>query len=157
MTRRKVKIAFISDDSTRRATYNRRKKGIIKKVAELTTLCDISACVIISNPFNSETEFWPNQEGAKEVIERYQNSSVKDATKNVNQQSLILQMITKGQEKLRKLEQSNHEKELTLRMFEYMQHKNLPDNLTVEELKDFDKLIKKNMKDFDDAKINKLN
>jgi hypothetical protein len=42
-------------------------------------------------------------------------------------------------------------------MFEYMQHKNLPDNLTVEELKDFDKLIKKNMKDFDDAKINKLN
>ncbi|WJX20142.1 hypothetical protein P8452_09732 [Trifolium repens] len=128
MTRRKVKIAFISDDSTRRATYNRRKK-----------------------------EFWPNQEGAKEVIERYQNSSVKDATKNVNQQSLILQMITKGQEKLRKLEQSNHEKELTLRMFEYMQHKNLPDNLTVEELKDFDKLIKKNMKDFDDAKINKLN
>ncbi|MCI12224.1 agamous-like MADS-box protein AGL80-like, partial [Trifolium medium] len=66
MTRRKVKLAFISNDSARKATYKKRKRGIIKKVRELTILCDVPACVIISNPFNSETVAWPDPEGAKQ-------------------------------------------------------------------------------------------
>ncbi|MCI60434.1 pheres2, partial [Trifolium medium] len=31
MTRKKVKLAFITDDSARRESYNKRKKGLIKK------------------------------------------------------------------------------------------------------------------------------
>jgi hypothetical protein len=47
MTRKKVKLAFIVDDLARKATYKKRKMGIIKKVSELTILCGIPACAVI--------------------------------------------------------------------------------------------------------------
>jgi hypothetical protein len=65
MTRKKLKLAFLSDDKARKATYKKRMKSVIKKVSELSILCNIPACAIISNPFNSKTEVWPNLEGAK--------------------------------------------------------------------------------------------
>lgn len=144
-----MKLAFISDDSARKATYKKRKKGIIKKVSELTILCGIPACAIISNPFDSKIEVWPNLEEAKHVIERYQNSSVKDETKNVNQESFLLQRISKAREHLQKQKHDNREKELNILMIGYMKNKKLPDGLTVSDLKEFDKLIEKNMKEID--------
>ena len=149
MTRKKVKLAFISDDSARKATYKKRKKGIIKKVSELTILCGIPACAIISSPFDSKAEVWPDLEEAKQVIERYQNSSVKDETKNVNQESFLLQRITKAREHLQKQRHDNREKELNVLMIGYMKNKKLPDSLSVSDLKEFDKLIEKNMKEID--------
>ncbi|AES97244.1 putative transcription factor MADS-type1 family [Medicago truncatula] len=149
MTRKKVKLAFISNDSARKATYNKRKKGIIKKVRELTILCGIPACAIISNPFSSKTEVWPDLEGARQVIERYQNSSVKDETKNMNQESFLLQRITKAREQLQKQSHDSREKELNNLMIGCMKNRKLPDELSVSELKDFDKLIEKILKDMD--------
>ncbi|GAU21574.1 hypothetical protein TSUD_35370 [Trifolium subterraneum] len=149
MTRKKVKLAFIADDSARKATYKKRKKGIIKKVSELTILCGIPACAIISNPFDSKTEVWPDLAGAKQIIERYQNSSVIDGAKNVNQESFLLQRITKAREHLKKQKQDNREKEMTIRMIEYMKNKQLPDDLSVPDLKEFDKLIEKNLKEIE--------
>jgi hypothetical protein len=156
MTRKKVRLAFISDDSARKATYKKRKKGIIKKVSELTILCGIPACAIISNPFDSKTEVWPDLAGAKQIIERYQNSSVINGAKNVNQESFLLQRITKAREQLKKLKHDNHEKEMTIRMIEYMKNKQLPNDLSVSDLKEFEKLIEKNLKEIDN-KIVELN
>jgi hypothetical protein len=156
MTRKKVRLAFISDDSARKATYKKRKKGIIKKVSELTILCGIPACAIISNPFDSKIEVWPDLAGAKQIIERYQNSSVINGAKNVNQESFLLQRITKAREQLKKLKHDNHEKEMTIRMIEYMKNKQLPNDLSVSDLKEFEKLIEKNLKEIDN-KIVELN
>ncbi|KAK2456811.1 hypothetical protein P8452_03840 [Trifolium repens] len=156
MTRKKVKLAFIVDDSARKATYKKRKNGIIKKVSELTILCGIPACAIISNPFDSKAEVWPNLAEAKQVIERYQNSSVIDGAKNVNQESFLLQRITKAREQLKKQKHDNREKELTIRMIGYMKNKQMPDDLSVSDLKEFNKLIEKNLKEIDN-KIVELN
>jgi hypothetical protein len=156
MTRKKVKLAFIVDDSARKATYKKRKNGIIKKVSELTILCGIPACAIISNPFDSKAEVWPNLAEAKQVIERYQNSSVIDGAKNVNQESFLLQRITKAREQLKKQKHDNREKELTIRMIGYMKNKQMPDDLSVSYLKEFNKLIEKNLKEIDN-KIVELN
>jgi hypothetical protein len=150
MTRKKVKLAFISNDSTRKASYKKRKKSIIKKVRELTILCGIPACAIISDPFDSKTEVWPNLEEAKQVIERYQNSYMKDGRKNVNQESFLLQQITKARDQLRKQRQDNHENELNIRMSWYLQNNTVPDDITLSDLKDLDKLIAKSMKEIDD-------
>ncbi|KAK7344309.1 hypothetical protein VNO77_13761 [Canavalia gladiata] len=149
MTRKKVNLAYIADDAARKATFKKRKKGIIKKVSELTILCGIQACAIISNPFDSKTEVWPDPDGAKQVIERYQNASVIDESKNVNQESFIMQRIAKAQDQLKKQRQENREKEMTLSMLQYIHGEPLPDKLTVEELKDLDKLIEKNMKEIE--------
>ncbi|XP_027367581.1 agamous-like MADS-box protein AGL80 [Abrus precatorius] len=147
MTRKKVKLTYIINDMSRKATFKKRKKGIIKKVSELTILCGIEACAIISSPFDSKAEVWPDPKGAKQVIERYQNASVIDESKNVNQESFIMQRIAKAQEQAKKQREENCEREMTLSMFHYAKIKMLPKHLTIEELKDLDKLIEKNMND----------
>ncbi|KAG5151934.1 hypothetical protein JHK84_028406 [Glycine max] len=147
MTRKKVKLAYITDVTARKSTYKKRKKGIIKKVSELTILCGIPACAIISSPFDSKPEVWPDPERAKQVIQKYLDASVLDESKNVNQESFIMQRIAKAQEQLKKHRQENHEKEMALSMFQYMQGEDLPNN--VEELKELNKLIEKNLKEIE--------
>ncbi|KAI4333301.1 hypothetical protein L6164_018131 [Bauhinia variegata] len=41
MTRGKVKLQLIANESTRRAAFRKRKKGLLKKVDELTKLCGV--------------------------------------------------------------------------------------------------------------------
>jgi len=79
---------------------------------------------------------------------------MKGDKKNVNQETFLLQQITKAREQLKKLTQDNREKELKIRMIGYMQ--NMPDDLTVSDLKELDKIIEKNMKEIDE-KIVALN
>ncbi|KAJ1413599.1 hypothetical protein SESBI_19422 [Sesbania bispinosa] len=152
MARRK--LTYIANDLMRKETYEKRKKGILKKVSELTILCGIPACVIICSP-DSQIEVWPNQEGAEQVIERYKNTSLIDKSKNLNQESFLMQKIAKAQDKLKKLRRDNHEKELTMAMFQYMQDENLP-NMSFEDANDLNKLIEKNLNDIE-IKISKLN
>ncbi|RDY01926.1 MADS-box transcription factor PHERES 2, partial [Mucuna pruriens] len=147
MARKKVRLAFISNVTARKATYKKRKKGIMKKVSELTVLCGIPACAIISSPFDSKPEVWPNPEGVKQVIQKYLNASVLDENKNVNQESFIAQSIIKAQDQLKKQRRENHEKEMTLYMFQYMQGEDLPNN--VNELKELNNMIEKNMKEIE--------
>ncbi|MCI37261.1 agamous-like MADS-box protein AGL80-like, partial [Trifolium medium] len=86
MPRRKIKLAFISDELARKVTYNKRKKGLIKK-------------------------------GAVKVIERYQNSYMRDEKRNVTQERFTMQMITKATDQIRKMKHDNRENELNLLMF----------------------------------------
>jgi hypothetical protein len=74
----------------------------------------------------------------------------------VNQESFLLQRITKAREQLKKQKHDNREKELTIRMIGYMKNKQMPDDLSVSYLKEFNKLIEKNLKEIDN-KIVELN
>jgi malate synthase len=76
-----------------------------------------------------------------------------DEAKNVSSESLLLQKITKAREKLENKRQETRE---TIRMIEYMKNKTLPNDLYVSDLKEFDKLSKKHLKDIDN-KIVELN
>jgi len=117
----------------------------MKKVDELATLCGISACAIICNPFDSETEVWPNPEEANKVIERFKNAFVLNKSRNVNHESFMMQRIVKAQNELKMQREENYEKEMTLSMFQFMQGQNLPN--TVEEIKEIHKMIEKNIQE----------
>ncbi|KAE9618899.1 hypothetical protein Lal_00047631 [Lupinus albus] len=147
MTRKKVKLAYISEDNARKATFKKRKKGIMKKVSELTILCGIDACAIIFNPCDSQVEVWPDPKGAKQIIKRYQKTSVIDETKNMNQESFVMQTISKAMYKLDKQRKENREKEMTVAMFDYMESRKLPENMTITDLKNMDKLIQEYISD----------
>ncbi|MBA0816876.1 hypothetical protein Gohar_001492 [Gossypium harknessii] len=55
MSRKKMKLAYITNDTKRKTTYKKRTNGLVKKVRELTTLCEIEACAIIHSPdFDSQ-------------------------------------------------------------------------------------------------------
>ncbi|CAH8259504.1 unnamed protein product [Arabidopsis lyrata] len=75
MTRKKVKVAYISNNSSRKATFKKRKKGLMKKVNELSTLCGINACAIIYSPYDSNPEVWPSNSGVQR-FEILQNSGI---------------------------------------------------------------------------------
>ncbi|MBA0609096.1 hypothetical protein Godav_021217 [Gossypium davidsonii] len=65
MTRKKVKLADITSDSLRKATYKKRKKDLMKKMSELITLCGIDTCVIMYSQY--ENPSFLSQRTIKEV------------------------------------------------------------------------------------------
>ncbi|XVE63181.1 hypothetical protein DITRI_Ditri06bG0179600 [Diplodiscus trichospermus] len=147
MTRKKVKLAFITNDSARKATYKKRKKGLMKKVSELSTLCGIEACAIIDSPYESQPEVWPSPAGVQRVLSKFKNlSEMEQSKKMVNQESFLRQRISKAYEQLKKQCRENREKELTQAMFQYLTGKGL-NNLNMMDLNDLSWFIEKNLKD----------
>lgn len=113
MTRKKVTLAYITNDSERRASFKKRKRGLIKKVSELSTLCGVDACAIIYSQFDAEPEVWPSVLGAQAVLARFRKMSTMDQTrKMVNQESFTRQRIKKVDDQLRRLRKDNKRKEM---------------------------------------------
>ncbi|KAL3629879.1 hypothetical protein CASFOL_026191 [Castilleja foliolosa] len=118
MTRKKVTLAYITNDSERRASFRKRKRGLIKKVSELSTLCDVDACAIIYSLYDLEPEVWPSPEGAEAVLARFRTlSEMEKSKKMVNQESFTRQRIKKAEEQLRRLRKENTRREMESFMF----------------------------------------
>ncbi|KAJ1407176.1 agamous-like MADS-box protein AGL80 [Sesbania bispinosa] len=100
-------------------------------------------------------EVSPNLEGAKEVNEKYKNTYVIEESKNVNQESFLMQRIAETQNCLKKVRQDNREKELTMVMLNCMRDKSLP-NMPFEDANDLKELIEKSLNDIE-IKLSKLN
>ncbi|MBA0633680.1 hypothetical protein Godav_029707 [Gossypium davidsonii] len=87
MIRKKVKLAYITNDSSRKATYNKRNKGLMKKMSELSTLCGINACAIMYSPYESQLEVWPSPIGSQQVLSKFKMILEMEHRKNmVNQE-----------------------------------------------------------------------
>ncbi|KAL3538506.1 hypothetical protein ACH5RR_001872 [Cinchona calisaya] len=64
MGRGKLKMELISKEKSRNITFKKRKEGLMRKIHEFTTLCDVHACMIIYSPKQEknspvEPEIWP--------------------------------------------------------------------------------------------------
>ncbi|MBA0699456.1 hypothetical protein Goari_001090 [Gossypium aridum] len=70
MTRKKVKLAYITNDSTRKATYKKRIKGLKNKMRELSTLYGIDTCAIMYNPYKSQPEVWPSPVVVQQILSK---------------------------------------------------------------------------------------
>ncbi|GMN23106.1 hypothetical protein TIFTF001_000005 [Ficus carica] len=116
--RSKVKLSYITNDKERKASFRKRKKGLIKKATELSTLCGVDACAIIYSPYDPKPEVYPSPAGVQQVLTRFKMMSEMDQTKKmVNQESFLLQRIEKANEQLKKLQRDNREKEITQLMY----------------------------------------
>lgn len=150
MTRKKVKLAYITNDSARKATFKKRKKGLLKKVSELSTLCGIETCAIIYSPYEAQPEVWPSPLGAQRAIARLKMMPEADQSKKmVNQESFLRQRITKAQEQLKKQQRENREKEMTQVMYRGLVGEGL-ENLSIVDLNDMGWLIDKNIAEIDE-------
>ncbi|KAJ4885601.1 Agamous-like MADS-box protein AGL80 [Raphanus sativus] len=127
MTRRKEKHAFIVNNSSRKTTYKKRKRGLLKKAHEIFTLCEIYAGAIIYSPYDPTPEVWPSVEGMNQVIITFPNFPEIDWHNNmVNQQEFIRQefvqqRITKADKLLLKKKKDNWEVNLTEDMYRFLQ------------------------------------
>ncbi|KAH0776238.1 hypothetical protein KY290_007649 [Solanum tuberosum] len=80
MGRSKIKIELIEDHKKRKSTLINRKAGLVKKISELSILCDIKACMIIHEGNNDQ--IWPSDSNdVQELINLYKNQSLDGRTK----------------------------------------------------------------------------
>ncbi|XP_044335516.1 extensin-1-like [Triticum aestivum] len=71
MVRKKVPLRYIGEDSTRRRTYETRRKYLMKKVGELGILCNTKACVLVYDEGASEPDVYPSHAEAVAMLNRY--------------------------------------------------------------------------------------
>ncbi|KAL9437792.1 hypothetical protein AB3S75_023626 [Citrus x aurantiifolia] len=148
MTRKKVKLAYISNDSARKATFKKRKKGLLKKVSELKTLCGIDACAIIFSPYDDQPEIWPSPLGVQRVLSRFKKMpDMEKSKKMVSQDSFLRQRIAKAYEQLKKQRKDNREKEMERVMFQSLTGSNVFLNMNMIGLNDLGLQIEHNIRE----------
>ncbi|KAE9598898.1 hypothetical protein Lal_00022446 [Lupinus albus] len=153
MTRNKVKLAFILNDSARKATYKKRKMGLLKKIDQLSTLCGIEACAIVCSPYEHQPEIWPSPSGVQKVLAKFWNmSELEQSKKMLNQETFLKQRILKAIEQVKKLKRENKEKEMTLLMFDCLNAGNIVTNVNNFDLNDLAWIIDQNLKEIDRKK-----
>ncbi|XP_056171267.1 agamous-like MADS-box protein AGL82 [Syzygium oleosum] len=87
MGRRKLPLELIPNEKARRITYEKRKKSIMKKAQEFTTLCGVDTCMIIyfvprdAPPAPRSPSRPANREKVKRIIERYMSEGADRRTK----------------------------------------------------------------------------
>ncbi|KAL2458382.1 MADS-box transcription factor family protein [Abeliophyllum distichum] len=89
MTRGKIKLEYIANDAERKASFKKRKKGLLNKVHELCTLCGVQACAIIYSSYEPEPTVWPSELDAQHVISRFRGIA-RNGTDPENVQPRIL-------------------------------------------------------------------
>ncbi|XP_065857448.1 agamous-like MADS-box protein AGL80 [Euphorbia lathyris] len=117
MTRKKTKIAWIANDTARKASLKKRRMGLCKKVQELTTLCGIKAFVIIYSPDEAEPIIWPSRSEVEEMMAKFQSiPEFLRFKKMMSQDSYLKKRVLKIQELTKKDSKKNAEVELSFLM-----------------------------------------
>ncbi|XP_078171024.1 agamous-like MADS-box protein AGL80 [Carex rostrata] len=136
MARKKVNLAWIQNDATRRATFKKRKKGLIKKASELSTLCGVDTCVVIYGPQDPKPEVWSSPKEALQVLSQFKNMPQLDQCKKmVDQEGFLRMHMTKARERLCKVDRENKDMENKLLMHDVMTgQRGLSDIVSIEEI-----------------------
>ena len=121
MARKKVSLQWIANDSTRRVTFKKRRKGLMKKASELATLCDVDACVVVYGEGEAQPEVWPDVARAARVLARFRAMPELDQCKKMmDMEGFLGQLIDKHREQLHKARRENRERETTLLLHDAM-------------------------------------
>ncbi|KAL4301710.1 hypothetical protein GQ457_10G019020 [Hibiscus cannabinus] len=134
MTRRKVELAWITNQSARRASLKKRRAGLLKKVLELTTLCGIKACLVIYSPGEQEPMTWPSPNETKELIKKfYFVPELERSKRTMTMEMYMTEKLSKVQYDLTKLNMKNKEAEVGQYMLQ-IHHGKMMDDFNVHEL-----------------------
>ncbi|KAG8368851.1 hypothetical protein BUALT_Bualt15G0089700 [Buddleja alternifolia] len=111
-------MELISKEKSRNITFKKRKEGLIRKMHEFTTLCDVSACMIIYGPKQekggsssiNEPEIWPqNMEEIHRIIDIYKSKNKDSGNKTFGLSDFFHDRKRKIEEELAKLRKKNME------------------------------------------------
>ncbi|KAK6911714.1 Transcription factor, MADS-box [Dillenia turbinata] len=147
MTRKKVKLAYIQNDSARKLTFKKRKKGLMKKVSELSILCGIEACAVIYGPYEQQPDVWPSPLVAQRILANFKGLPEMDKSKKMmTQEGFIRQQILKARDHLERLQKDNRERVMTQVMSDCLTGKPIH-NMSLHDLNDLGWLVENRCKD----------
>ncbi|PIN18595.1 MADS box transcription factor [Handroanthus impetiginosus] len=135
MGRAKLNMELIPKEKSRNITFKKRKEGLIRKMHEFTTLCDVSACMIIYGPKQEkgpvEPDVWPqNLDEIHRIIDIYKSRNKDSSNKTFGLSDFFHDRKRKIEEELAKLKKKNMEAKYPT-WLEYMNF------LTESQLRDF--------------------
>ncbi|XP_020199157.1 agamous-like MADS-box protein AGL80 [Aegilops tauschii subsp. strangulata] len=103
MARKKVTLQYTPNDSTRRGTFKKRHRGLMKKASELAILCDVRACVLVYDEGEMVPEVFPSHVGAVKILNIFKNMpELEQYKKMMNQEGFLRERIDKLRDQLRK-------------------------------------------------------
>ncbi|KAL0422236.1 UNVERIFIED_CONTAM: Agamous-like MADS-box protein [Sesamum latifolium] len=117
MGRAKLNMELISKEKSRNITFKKRKEGLIRKMHEFTTLCDVSACMIIYGPkqdkgggSNVDPEIWPQDlDEVRRIIDIYKSKNRDSGNKTFGLSDFFHDRKRKIEDELAKLRKKNME------------------------------------------------
>ncbi|KAH7692488.1 MADS box transcription factor domain-containing protein [Dioscorea alata] len=126
MGRVKMKLAWIEKAAARNTSYKKRKNGFLKKVKELSTLCDVKACAIIYPCGGTVPEVWSSTPNPMDILVPFmQEPELERRKKMVNQVSFLQQQNMKLEEQALKQEKENKELENIVLLGQCLEGKDL--------------------------------
>lgn len=146
-----MKLVWIQNDAARKATFKKRRKGLIKKVSELSTLCDVKACAMVFSPYEVAPEIWPpDSQDVMDVLSRFRSMPVMEQSKKMlNQEGFLRNWIGKLNEQLQKLKGSNRKDELDLLMSQCMVGWRNIGDLSIDDTRDLGDKLDEKLKNID--------
>ncbi|KEH34370.1 putative transcription factor MADS-type1 family [Medicago truncatula] len=121
----------------------------MKKINEISTLCGVEACAIISEQNNPRVEVWPSDSGVRSVISRFRSlPGYEQCKKMVDQEVFLKQSIGKVYEQLKKQREETRKMEMTNIIDHYIQTIEFNGNsMSKSDLNDFSSFIDENLKE----------
>lgn len=114
MGRGRIPMELIQKEKARKKTFDKRKKGLLKKAYEISTLCAVDVGIVIYAPkFLNEPETWPQDQDSREVkriIQKYQNTTSDRYSKMYNVQEYFNDRMKKIESEISKV----HKEEIKL-------------------------------------------
>nr|GEX64675.1 pheres1 [Tanacetum cinerariifolium] len=152
MPKGNTKNEYIQKDGARKATYNKRKKGLFTKLDQITTLCAVDACSIINGPYQPGIDVWPNHEGVLRVLEKFMSMSVMERTKHMENKNRYLEnRIKKADAQIKKQIILNRSLEMDNLMSDCLSGKvSVADHLNSRDKQDISSLADKNLFEIDE-------
>ncbi|KAK1322274.1 Agamous-like MADS-box protein AGL15 [Acorus calamus] len=115
MGRQKTKMSYIPNDTTRRRIFVKRKACLLKKVSELSLLCDVPACVLVAAPCDPNPVIWPSTFDARTMIARFKDLPTSSTTsrdkRTLDQEGFLSREIARMKEQLGRVERKTREAE----------------------------------------------
>uniref|UniRef100_A0A0D9V107 MADS-box domain-containing protein n=1 Tax=Leersia perrieri TaxID=77586 RepID=A0A0D9V107_9ORYZ len=131
MPLRKVTIEPITNQVARRSTHERRTAGLLKKVQEVSILCNVRACIVVYNiGDDTEPKAWPSLPEATNILEDAMDITESSIGKRMlDTESLLRLNITEAEKKLRNKRAENCQLEINMIMNDVIsgRRKNLDD------------------------------
>lgn len=148
MPRKKVTLAFIENDMERKASYNMRTKGFLKKAEELSKLCGIYVFAILYGPLSAEPVVYSSTDEIQSLISRFKNlTDLQQTKKMVNHETFIENRVMKAQTKLKNQQKNNKKKELTHYINQCLADDQRLQSFGLKDLVDMDLIIDQKLKE----------
>ncbi|XP_019096769.1 PREDICTED: floral homeotic protein PMADS 1-like [Camelina sativa] len=108
MARKKIKLAWIENDNSRVIRSKKRREGLLKKIEEVTILCDVKACIIMFSPEEDYPMVWPSLKQVRDLLDDFfALPEIEKKKKETSLQSYLKEKTKKVHEQLMKTHKKN--------------------------------------------------